>query len=312
MPDIDSSPVWSLPVDPTSPSSMVSATHLVLFYLDSLQTDAPTVASDGSISRDLILRVRVEGIFKGRLQETKGSVVAFTIRQKGLSPIDEGPPPTLDPDSLISGTSYLLDAVAPAAVTLADLFAEGAARGIYSADHALDARLAQSAEQRFAQLESDDRSTVEALLATAETRRAELHDLFGTYLWLRLTHQLQTDRDATMGRLLNLALNGESQWSFAIALLAEFDTLALDIEDDPEVLHHLARTYMAALGRPLPTPVAEYIATQNLYDIVFDEDDQPNGSVSMFGITPSAAADARSKISTIDDEKAKTLADWLH
>jgi hypothetical protein len=308
---IDSSPVWALPVDPTSPSSMVSATHLVLFRLDSLQTGASTVASDGSISRDLILRVRVEDIFKGRLHETKGSVAALTIHQEGLSPIGEGPPPTLDPDSLISGTSYLLDAVGPADATLADVFAEGSARGVYSADHALDARLAQSAEQRFAQLESDERATIEQLLATAEARRAELHDLFGAYLWLRLTPQLETDRDATMGRLLDLALNEESQSSFVIALLAEFDTFALDLEDEPEVLHHLARTYVASLGQPLPAPVAEYITTQNLYNIVFDEDDQPRVSVSMFGITPSAAADARSTISAIGDEKAKALADWL-
>ncbi|MCP4343090.1 MAG: hypothetical protein GY799_30505 [Desulfobulbaceae bacterium] len=307
----DMSSVWSLPIDQTSPSSMVSATHLILFRLDSLQKGASTVAPDGSTSHDLILRVRVENIFKGHLQETKDSVTTLSIRQEGLSPISEGPPPAIDSESLISGTSYLLNAVGPADAKLVDLFSEGSARGIYSADYALDARLAQSAEQRFMHGNSDKAHALELLLSDAETHRSELHDLFGEYLWLQITPWLATDRDCTMERLLNIALNNESQWSFAIALLAEFDTLALDLENAPEVLQNLAQSYVVSLSKPLPARVIEFIATENLYNIVFNENDKPTGSFSAFGISPSAAADARNSIRTINDERAIAVADWL-
>lgn len=307
----DLSSVWSLPIDPSSPSSMVSATHLILFSLDSLQKGANAIAPDGSTSNDLTLRIRIEDIFKGHLHETKDSVTTISIRQEGLSPISEGPPLVIDSDSLIRGTSYLLNAVGPADAKLVDLFSEGSARGIYPVEYALDARLAQSAEQRFMHENSDKAHTLELLLSTAETHRSELHDMFGEYLWLRITPWLATNRDSTMERLLNIALNNESQWSFVITLLAEFDTLTLDLENDPEVLQNLAQRYVVSLSQPLPPRVTEFIATENLYNIVFDEDDKPTGSFNAFGISPSAAADARNSISTINDERAKAVTDWL-
>lgn len=313
MPNPNPTPLseWSLPIDPTSPSSMVSATHLLRVRLEALQSRESASAPNQGKSRELILRVRLEEVFKGRLVEALGTVATVTVHQTGLDPIGEGPPPTLDPEKLAIDHSYLLDAVRPGAASLADLFTEKSLRGVYPANYALDASLAHSMEQRFAPTAPDDPAVMEHLLAAAETRKSELHGLFGAYLWLRLAPRMEADREGTMSRLLRLALGAETRPSFALTLLAEFDTLALDLEDEPEELSKLAQAYAAALGRELPAAVKHYIATQNLYNIAFDEDGQPVQSASDFGIPSATAGQATRAIGTMTGEKAMTLLQWL-
>jgi hypothetical protein len=312
MPNPSPSPDWSLPINPASPSSMVSATHLLRIRLEALQIRGVALPPNEGKGRDLILRVKLEDVFKGHLREASGTVATLTVRQKGLDAIGEGPPPTLDPAALTIGQSYLIDAVHPGAASLEEVFAEGSLRGVYPAGYALDASLAQSMEDRFARSTPNDSALLERLLATCEARKAELHGLFGAYLWLRLAPKVEAEREATLDRLLRLALDANTQSGLAITLLSEFDTLALDLEARPAELNKLVRAYAASLGRELPMVVKRYIATQNLYNIVFDEAGRPSRSAADFGISPATAEQAKRMIGALGGDRVKSLVQWLH
>lgn len=299
---------WTLPVNPTSPSALVSATHLVLFRLEALDVRQSTVAPDGTLARDIVARVSAEALYKGTLTDPVRTSVELSLHQEKLDRFGEQPPPAFNPGVLAPGTSYLLDAVAPGETQLSGLFNASALRAIRPAATALDAHLAQEWEQRFLTASPTKPELIELLLATTRTHRTELHALFAEYLWLRVSPKLW-DMPGLLPQVLELALDPQSGEGLALALLAELDTLALDL--DRESLDRLVCAYLAAISKLLSPKVAYFVGTQSLYNIVFGDRAAPRSEVPDCGLQPEAMARARASLFAIEGDRTQALARWL-
>ena len=75
---------WTLPIDPNSPSAMVSATHLVLFQLEAMQVRTTVPTRDGTRAREITARVVPEALYKGRLDDPIGTPVRLQLHQQLL------------------------------------------------------------------------------------------------------------------------------------------------------------------------------------------------------------------------------------
>lgn len=298
------SALWDLPVRADAPAAVASASHLLL-----LRLEAVTPAAAAGTDRRLTLRLVPEALFKGALAALPGQPATITVMQTGIDPYGEGPPPVLDPDRLRPGERYLLDAVAPGETNLAALFAPAAARGLYPAALAEDAREAWELEQRFRAAPTDP-ALPPQVLAVAQARRGQLHELFGEYLLLRLTPILNDDPPRLLAPLLDLALDPQSTSGLALTLLGALDLLALDLSARAD-FERLLCAGIAALDRPLPPVVAATLATQNLYNLVFDTGPAPPLDAGRCGLPTRTLEAVRQRLRGIGDERADQLADWL-
>ena len=299
---------WALSVDPTSPSAMVSATHLVLVRLEALDVGKAIPGADGLWHREITIQVAAEDVYKGELSGPLGKSVRVVVRQDGLDLIGEGPPPILDPVSLRPGQRFFLDAVAPGQTNLGGLFDNQALRGIYPQDMARDAAFARDWEQAFAKSTPGDRALIEQLLKDAEANRATLHDRFAEYLWVRLSPVMSRNPQTLLPDVTKLALDVKSTAEFSLVLLAELDSLALDLDPDSNRL--LMCAYVQALAEPLAPVIVDFVATQGLYNIVFDSDGDAI-KVGVCGITNDAIARVRASLVQLGMERADKLVAWL-
>ena len=298
---------WESPVDPTASSALVSATHLLEFQLIALNLEAETRDPVGGLSREIIMRVDIKRVFKSDAPVPELGRATLTLRQTGLDPMGMAPPPPLDPETLIRGETFLLDAVAPGAQSLSAIF-EGA-RGVYPGDFAVDAALAQQAEANSAA--SHDASNYARLLQLTQESRHRAHDLWGDYFLMHYRDRFyETPREAILA-VARIALDPDTNPRLAITLLAEIDLEMLDHTENAELVSILGLTLLGALPRIPDLRVRSYVAGRNIYGLVFDGDEKGPARPDHFGADSLTIAAARDAISGSADERAKSVYQWL-
>ena len=293
---------WQSPVDPAASSALASATHLLEFQLTALNTEE-TQDPAGGLVREIILRVAITRIFKSDAPLPALGHATVTLRQTGLDPLGMSAPPPIDPEMLVRGQTYLLDAVAPAAASLDAIFA--GARGVYPADFAVDAAMAQKVEAEEAPQDAAQ------LLQMTEEARHSAHDLWGDYFLTRYRDQIHQTPQEAIPAVARIALDPETNPRLAITLLSDIDMEMLDHADDAKLVARLGQTLLRALPH-IPDPkVRSYVASRNIHGLVFDGDQLRPGLSSHFGADAPTLAAAREAIATSPDPRAQAVYRWL-
>ncbi len=295
----DAAPSWQTPTDPAAPSALVSATHLLEFELQSLETRAEERDPVRGLSRDIILYVEVTRVFKADGFVPALGRAGLRLRQTGLDPLAMGPPPTLDPETLEIGARYLLDTVAPEAASLNVLFA--AARGVYPGGFLADAALAADVETAGT---ADDAA---ALLAMTQARRGAVQDLWGDYLLYHYRDEMLSAPRQAIAALARVALDPGTDPRLAITLLSEVDAQMLDHSGDADLTARLGLAYLYALPR-IPSPqVRAYVAGRNVHGRVYEA---ALGD-GYFGADAETRAAAHAALADAADARALAVRRWL-
>lgn len=297
---------WQSPVDPTASSALISATHLLEFQVTALNIEDEAQDPVTGLSREIIMRVDIKRVFKSDGPAPEFGLATVTLRQTGLDPLGMAAPPPIDPEVLVRGQTFLLDAVAPGAPSLDAVFA--GARGVYPADFAVDAAMAQEAEAEAA---PQDASSAAHLLQVTEAARQSAHDLWGDYFLARYRDHLHDAPQEAILAVARIALDPETNPRLAITLLADIDLEMLDHAENAKLVATLGRTLLAALPR-IPDPkVRSYVASRNIYGLVFDGDEKRPGRSDHFGADASTLAAAREAIAGSTDARARSVYQWL-
>lgn len=298
---------WQSPVDPTAPSALVSATHLIEFELISLETTPLTPNPDTGMTRDLTIYVDVNAVFKSDTTAPELGKTGLRLRQTGLDPMEIAPPPVIDPEALVVGHKYLLDAVASKAGSLNAIFA--GARGVYPFEFVMDA---QTAMQFEAQVPTDDTDALRAqLLSKTEEIRHQAHDLWGEYfLWHYRDHLNNAPRTA-VAPVTRIALHPTTNPRLAITLLAEVDLVMMDNLDDQELVAKLGKAFLRALPAIKHAQVRHYLAGKNIHALVFDETGAVTAARDRFGADAETLAAAKEALADATDVNSQMVLDWL-
>jgi hypothetical protein len=298
---------WQSPVDPTSSSALVSATHLLEFQVTALNIEGETQDPVGGLSREIVMRIDIKRIFKSDGPLPKLGLATVTLRQTGLDPMGMAPPPPIDPETLIRGETFLLDAVAPNAPSIDAIFA--GARGVYPGDFGLDAFMAQ--QEEAGRGAPKDAAYYAHLLQLTQASRHIAHDLWGDYFLMQYRDRFyETPREAILA-VAGIALDPDTNPRLAITLLADIDMEMLDHSENAELVSMLGRALLNALPR-IPDPrVRSYVAARNIYGLVFDGEEKRPGRSDHFGVDALTIAAARDAISGSTDPRAKSVYQWL-
>jgi hypothetical protein len=174
------------PVDSSSPSAILRATHILLIRIESAR---PTPWAEGQRGphRTVDLSLRLEEILKGRVREAQGSIVSTKVEQTGLAGTRIYALPGVWSGHPVDAGTRLVAFCTGSGDRAPDLLVEPLLESLLPADEALDdVRLAMRAERT---------TRLADILDLAKPAAAQLHYPFAEYLSAKAEGTLLMDRE---------------------------------------------------------------------------------------------------------------------
>ena len=309
----------ALPVEPSSRSELLSATHVFSIEIVSVQSSPWISKSDGTQSRSLDLDIKLLETLKGQLTTPVGEVFEASVDQIQGSP--RLPPvgiwSALEPEAK---ARYLVVANGLPTSAAKDVLAERALVRISDGAAAAEVHLAKEGEGVFRAALSapanagkePDLAASRALLDVALNDVARAGDLFGRYLLARITPSFVRSPDRPVAPLVALLTAPGASFGLRAEISALLDQVAVELGGDPVFLQAVANGYLQLLVDPGAQRLHHRLVQVSLYLLVFPKDDGKARAPSS-QVVPDAAARARYKaaLAAFPGDRSAKLSAWL-
>ncbi len=308
-----------LPVEPSSRSELLSATHVFTVEITAVHPTPWAAKPDGTRSRVLDMDAKLLDVQKGQLATPAGEPFEVSVQQIEVSP--RLPPAgiwsALEPEA---GTRYLVVANGLPTSKAQDLLAERALVRIADAAAAAEVHLAKEGELVFRSALSDpahagkdaEIAASRALLDLASNDIARAGDLFGRYLLARITPSFVRSPERPVAPLVALLVAPGASFGLRAEISALLDQVAVELGADPVFLQTVASGYFQLLVDPGAQRLHHRLVQVSLYLLIFPKDDG-NARAPSATVIPDAAARAQFKaaLAAFPGDRAAKLSTWL-
>lgn len=310
-------PSPGLPHEPGSRSEVLSATHLFTVEVETVTATPWAVGPSGLEQRSLTLKLRLLDVFKGALREKKGEVFEATVGQERESELVES-----DYHGLWSHTSpepkkrYLV--VAESAESRgAALVQDGPAKRLLAGELGGDVRFALEGETLFQERLHDPTGTARelaaarALLEHADESRSLARDVFGRYLWARVSPVFLASKDRPLVELLDLVTADDATLPLRAELCDGLYEATLALEPNPELSRKVVRALLTVLLEDEAKPLRHRLVNAELHPLVLDPDGRPKVPADDAVKSPADRAKLGAILTELRTPRATALAAWL-
>jgi hypothetical protein len=305
-----------LPVEASSTSEILAATHLFSVRLKAVSPRPWIAGADGLERRQLDLTLILEEPLKGRLITRAGERVQAQVEQvrEGENQVSDSHGPWSDRNFAV-GDGLLISASGEETSPV-KLLQPPTLRAIYDIALAADVRGAKLAEARLAP-GMRSRSRVEQtrrareLLARAGDPRSSFGELYGDYVWARLRAVYAANEAALAPAVAEIAVAPRLRPGLRQALVSGAYAAVLDLGWTPQ----RARTLVTPLLRYLPSseslPLREWLVGAPLYNLIFPPGVPPLEATSVISSTAERKRVAAA-VASVSSDRAARLSRWLN
>lgn len=307
-----------LPREPDSAAELLSATHLFVVDIISLQATDWAFEEDGLEHRRLQMQLRLEQLFKGTIALDPGKTFTLEVEQRRESAFEvsdyHGLWSHVEPVPAV-GVRYLV--IARAELTSpAELMQEGPCQRLLDVGSASDVELALGAEKRYDKVlaekgkEYPELDAARALLKFAADERVQAKDLFADYFWARVEPVFLQKAEDLLPHVLGLIMAADATIGLRRSLLYNLYQAVLLLEPAPDLVATMIKALFSLLIQEEASQLHSLLIEVQLYNLIFRQE-QPQFDVAM--ILPNQAD--RDQILTVlsgfDSDRSQALMAWL-
>jgi hypothetical protein len=308
-----------------STSELLSATHIFSVRVAKAEATRWTRGEDGLEHRKVAAAVELVSVLKGRLSVAPGERFDVELAQRRESEYVVSDFHGLWSHTTVdTGAAWLVLAHGPESgpVSPAALMAESAVERIAPFELEADARLATEGEGiRRRILDARDSGApspppdpegrvARELVEFAYSRRAEVRDLFGRWLWARVSSAFSDSKTRPLEGLLKLVAAPDATELLRRQLLADVAAATFDLDTEPPLTVEVVRVLFQILGQSSSARLHGEIVDRALYKLIIRGGAPFKAARDVFPSREARDA-ARASLGGVKSGRSRELAAWL-
>lgn len=305
-----------LPYEQDSTSEILSSTHVFLVEIVSIEEMPWSGRPDGLEQRGLGMDMRLLEVYKGTLDLEPDGVFHLEAEQRRESKFVVS-----DYHGLWShiqpavGVQYLVFAIAQTR-SPADCMQEDTCQQLYDGERAPEIRLAVEAERAFKDTyenqasEDPELTAMIALIRFGQEHRATGRDIFGRYLWARVSARFVEDEEHLFPEIQALITASDSHIDLRTSLIYDTYDAVLFEKSNSEIYIKVLGTFFSLLLQAESEQLHEDLVNIYIYDLAVPAEGR---KPRVDRILPDGEERDRIKIvlSKFDTDRAREVLAWL-
>lgn len=305
-----------LPYEQDSTSEILSSTHLFLVEVVSIEEMPWSGGPDGLEHRGLGMDMKLLEVYKGTLDLEPDGVFHLEVEQRRESEFVES-----DYHGLWShiepavGVQYLVFAIAQTQ-SPADCMQEDTCQRLYDGERTPEIRLAVEAERVFRDtyenqaLEDPELTAMIALIRFGQEHRVTGRDIFGRYLWARVSARFIQDEEHLFPEIQALIAASDAQIDLRTSLIYDTYDAVLFEKSNSEIYIKMLRTFFSLLLQAESEQLHEDLVNIYIYDLAVPAEGR---KPRVDRVLPDGEERDRIEIvlSKFDTDRAREVLAWL-